>query len=71
MFDHDVIIAGGGPVGTVAGYALARAGLKVLVVEADPHCAEDLRASTFHPPSLEMLAALGVLDELLPMGLKA
>jgi 3-(3-hydroxy-phenyl)propionate hydroxylase len=71
MFDHDVIVAGGGPVGTVAGYALARAGLKVLVVEADSHCAEDLRASTFHPPSLEMLAALGVLDAMLPMGLKA
>ncbi|OYU14092.1 MAG: monooxygenase [Alphaproteobacteria bacterium PA4] len=71
MTDFDVIVAGGGPVGTVAGYALAEAGLKVLVVESDSHPVEDLRASTFHPPSLEMLDRLGVLDEMLPMGLKA
>jgi 3-(3-hydroxy-phenyl)propionate hydroxylase len=71
MTDYDVIVAGGGPVGTVAGYALARAGLKVLVAEAESHNVEDLRASTFHPPSLEMLDDLGVLDDLLPLGLKA
>ncbi len=71
MPDYDVIVAGGGPVGSVAGYAMARAGLKVLVVEADSQPAEDLRASTFHPPSLEMLAGLGVLDDMLEMGLKA
>ncbi len=71
MPDFDVIVAGGGPVGTVAGYALAAAGLRVLVVESATHAAEDLRASTFHPPSLEMLAALGIIDDLLPLGLKA
>lgn len=71
MTDYDVIVAGGGPVGTVAGYALAKAGLKVLVAEAEPFCAEDLRASTFHPSSLEMLDALGVLEDMLPLGLKA
>ena len=35
------------------------------------NCPEDLRASTFHPPSLEMMAELGVIDELEAMGLKA
>lgn len=68
---YDVIVAGAGPVGSVAGYALLRAGLSVLVLEAGSDCAEDLRASTFHPPTLEMLDALGVLDALMPMGLKA
>ncbi len=71
MADYDVIIAGGGPVGTVAGYALAKAGLMVLVVEADSQPPEDLRASTFHPPTLEMLDRLGVLTDMLPLGLKA
>lgn len=71
MQDFDVIIAGAGPVGTVAGYAMAQAGLRVAVLEAAAACAEDLRASTFHPSSLEMLDALGVLDELMPQGLRA
>lgn len=71
MIDVDVIVSGAGPVGTVAAYALARAGLSVLVAEAGPNCAEDLRASTFHPPTLEMLETLGILDELIPQGLIA
>lgn len=71
MVDYDVIVAGGGPVGTVAGYALARAGLKVLVAEAEGRPPEDLRASTFHPPTLEMLDRLGVLADMLPLGLQA
>jgi 3-(3-hydroxy-phenyl)propionate hydroxylase len=69
--DFDVIIAGAGPVGTVAAYGLARAGVSVLLLESNPTCVEDLRASTFHPPTLEMLDELGVLDELMPQGLKA
>jgi 3-(3-hydroxy-phenyl)propionate hydroxylase len=71
MSDFDVVVAGAGPVGTVAAYALAQAGIRALVLESNPACIEDLRASTFHPPSLEMLDELGVLDELLPQGLKA
>ncbi len=71
MSDVDVIICGAGPVGTVAAYALAKAGVSVLVAEAGEHCAEDLRASTFHPPTLEMLDALGIYDELSRQGLIA
>lgn len=71
MIDCDVVVAGAGPVGTVAAFALARAGLTVLIAEAGETCAEDLRASTFHPPTLEMLDDLGVLDELMPQGLIA
>jgi 3-(3-hydroxy-phenyl)propionate hydroxylase len=67
----DVLVAGAGPVGAVAATALARAGASVLLVEAGATCHEDLRASTFHPPTLEMLDSLGLLAPLLEQGLKA
>ena len=66
-----VLIAGAGPVGTVAAYYLARQGIDVTVVEAARACAPDLRASTFHPPTLEMLDTLGITDVLIARGLKA
>jgi 3-(3-hydroxy-phenyl)propionate hydroxylase len=37
----------------------------VLVLEAEPELTRDLRAGTFHPPSLEMMAPLGVTEEML------
>ena len=67
----DVLVAGAGPVGAVMAWALHQAGIDVRMVEAAPACPEDLRASTFHPPTLEMLDRLGLLGELLPQGLKA
>lgn len=67
----EVVVAGAGPVGAVAATALARAGVDVLLVEAGPCCHEDLRASTFHPPTLEMLQSLDLLEPLLAQGLKA
>ncbi len=69
--DVDVLVAGAGPVGGVIATALARAGVSVMLVEAGADCHEDLRASTFHPPTLEMLDSLDLLAPLLPQGLKA
>jgi 3-(3-hydroxy-phenyl)propionate hydroxylase len=66
-----VVIAGAGPTGTIAAYALALRGIDVLLAEAQPDCPEDMRASTFHPPTLEMLEDLGLLAEIDPMGLRA
>ncbi len=71
MEHFQVIVIGAGPVGCVAAYRLAQAGIDVLVLEADASCAEDLRASTIHPPTIDMLAELGVLDELDAQGLRA
>jgi len=62
---------GAGPVGTVAALALANQGVNVVVCEAGSRCAQDLRASTFHPPTLEMLDELGVADDIVRLGLKA
>lgn len=66
-----VIIAGAGPVGTVAAQYLAQNGISVLLLEAGDQCSADLRASTFHPPTLEMLDKIGITDKLIKQGLKA
>ena len=71
MRTTEVIVVGAGPVGTAAALALANAGVDVVVCEAGPTCAQDLRASTFHPPTLEMFAELGVADDIIKKGLKA
>ena len=66
-----VLIAGAGPVGLVAANALADAGVPVTVLEAEPTLPENLRASTFHPPTLDLLARFGAAKRLIAMGLKA
>ena len=66
-----VAIVGAGPVGTVMATLLAQAGFDVIVFEAGEDCAQDLRASTFHPPTLEMLDQIGITSLLLDKGLKA
>ena len=59
-----VLIAGAGPVGLVTALALASQDIPVLVLEAEPGLTIDLRAGTFHPPSLEMMAPYGITDEM-------
>jgi 3-(3-hydroxy-phenyl)propionate hydroxylase len=67
----EVLVAGGGPAGIVAGVALAAAGIDVVVLEAGTQPATDLRASTLHPPTLDYLAELGLAQELYPIGLRS
>lgn len=55
--------------GLSAALALAHAGTSVEVLEAAAGITEDLRASTFHPPTLDMLDRLGVTPALLAQGL--
>lgn len=70
MPDNDrVLIAGAGPVGCSAALFLAQRGIPVTLIEAAADLPEDLRASTFHPPTLDMLDDLGVVDQLLEQGI--
>ncbi len=64
-----VIVCGAGPVGLVAGLRLARAGIETLVIDREPAVSDDFRASTFHPPTLEMLDELGITPDLISQGL--
>lgn len=66
-----VVVAGAGPVGTVMATLLAQAGIETVLLEAGDDCAQDMRASTFHPPTLEMLDAIGITPMLMERGLKA
>ena len=68
---RDVIVVGAGPAGLVAGVLLARSGADVTVLEADDQFPTEGRASTFHPPTLEMLNELGAADPLIELGLRA
>src|SRR6266480_6850380 len=64
-----VLIAGGGPVGCIAALALARQGIPVHVLEAEPRVDDSPRAATTHAATLEMLAELGLEDEVIRRGL--
>jgi len=64
-----VIIGGAGPVGLTAARLLQEAGIPFLVIEAEEELVDDLRASTFHPPSLDMLDRLGAAAPLIAQGL--
>src|ERR671924_39853 len=66
-----VIVAGAGPVGLTAAAALVRRGVRVAVIEAEPALVRELRGSTFHPPTLDMLADLGAAGPLIAQGLVA
>ena len=67
--DADVIVAGGGPVGLCTALLLAEQQIPVTVVEGEDAIVRDLRASTFHPPTLDMLESLGITASLLERGL--
>ena len=63
-----VLIVGAGPVGLVAALRLVRAGIPVVVFEAagEPHA--EPRASTFHPPTVDLLDTLGLGERLVALG---
>ena len=66
-----ILIAGAGPVGLSAAAYLTQAGIPVTVFEAEDALPENLRASTFHPPTLDMLAPYGATQSLIEQGLVA
>jgi len=64
-----VIVVGAGPVGLVATAFLIDHGIPVTLLEATSDLAQDLRASTFHPPTLDFLSRLGISKTLVDQGL--
>jgi 3-(3-hydroxy-phenyl)propionate hydroxylase len=66
-----IVVVGAGPVGSVAALACARFGHRVTLLEAQPRIDDMPRASTTQPPTLEILAELGLIDEYHRVGLVA
>jgi len=66
---REVIIVGAGPVGLSCALKLSRAGIDTLLIEADAELNQELRASTFHPPTLDMLEEFGVTSAIIRQGL--
>src|ERR1700682_267892 len=60
-------IAGGGPAGMMLGFLLARAGVKVVVLEKHQDFLRDFRGDTIHPSTLEVMHELGLLREFLKL----
>jgi 2-polyprenyl-6-methoxyphenol hydroxylase-like FAD-dependent oxidoreductase len=58
-------IAGGGPAGMMLGFLLARAGVRVTVLEKHADFLRDFRGDTIHPSTLELMVELGLIDEFL------
>lgn len=55
-----ILVAGGGPGGMAVAVALAMRDIPVVVIEREPDFPLDLRAGSFHPPTVEMFDRLGV-----------
>jgi 2-polyprenyl-6-methoxyphenol hydroxylase-like FAD-dependent oxidoreductase len=58
-------IVGGGPAGMMAGLLLARAGVRVILLEKHADFLRDFRGDTIHPSTLEVMAELGILEAFL------
>lgn len=64
-----IIIAGGGPVGLFTAYRLAKFGIPSVLLEELPKIEPFLKASTWHPPTLDMLDEYGLAAPLVAQGL--
>ena len=63
--DFDLIVAGGGPAGMMAGLLFARAGCNVQIFEKHEDFFRDFRGDTVHPSTMEILDQLGMLERFL------
>ena len=64
----DVLIVGGGPVGTALAIDLTRRGLAVRIIDKADHGFDGSRAKGLQPRTLEILDDLGALDDILAGG---
>ena len=66
-----VIVVGAGPVGLTAALALAKRSIPSVLLAAEPELVMELRGSTFHPPTLDLLDEFEMVPRMIEVGLKA
>jgi len=64
----DVLIAGGGVAGVAAAAALSQLGLNILIIEPGAAFGRRLAGELIHPPGIDGLCELGLLDKDAPLG---
>jgi len=69
--ETDVLIVGTGPVGLLAANVLVEKSIDLYICDKLNAPVEELRASTFHPPTLDLLEPLGLISAVLENGLKS
>ena len=65
-----ILIVGAGPVGLFAATRLVGFGIPIVLIDKISAVSDDIRASTIHPPTLEMMEPYGISDEILKTGVK-
>ena len=68
MIDATVTIVGAGPSGLTLAWWLVNQGVTVSVLEREAAIPQDMRASTFHPATLDLLDHSGLTSELIQRG---
>ena len=68
MSDSQVTIIGAGPSGLALAWWLVEQGVSVTVLEREIAIPRDMRASTFHPATLDLLTDSGLATELIERG---
>ena len=68
MSDSQVAIIGAGPSGLTLAWWLVEQGVSVTVLERETAIPRDMRASTFHPATLDLLTESGLAAALIERG---
>ena len=66
-----IVVVGAGPVGLTAALSLIRRGIPITLLAAEPELVMELRGSTFHPPTLDLLDEFEIVPSMIEVGLKA
>ena len=66
----EVLVVGAGPVGLMTALTLAQGGVESIIIDREPRTTARSYACALHPRVLDLLATVGVADDLIAQGRK-